>query len=289
MRNSPIILAAFAFALLTALWVYFSGAEEAPDLRPTVVAVVEIPPGVPITESQVRILQWPKKLLPVGSFEKKELVVGRVARQLLAVNEPVVDIRLASRNAKGGLSSLIAAGKRAISVRVDEVIGVAGFALPGSFVDVMVSTRDASSTPFSKIVLSRVKVVATEQSTASDPTQPKVVRAVTLELTPGDAEILDLARSIGSLSLVLRNEADSGQTASTGARLNDIMPGAENKASEFAVSNLSKNAQSVGAPRASAGVSAPAKNAANPRANYARNRYGAEEIRGGSSSSGNIK
>ena len=88
--------------------------------------------------------------------------------------------------------------------------------------DVLVSARDASNQPFSKVVLSHVKVLAIAQDTTADPSKPKVVNAVTLELTPTEAEQLDLARSIGALSLVLRNEIDNSESKSAGASLKDI-------------------------------------------------------------------
>ena len=226
MRSFPLLAIALALGIVAAAWSLLTGKNDVGDVQTIVVAVADIRPGVPITANQLRTAQWPTKILSAGSFSKTELVVGRVARQPFTANEPILEPRLASRDSKGGLSSLIAPGKRAISVRVDEVIGVAGFALPGSFVDVMVSARDANSAPFSKIVLSRVKVLASEQDTAGDPTQPKVVRAVTLELGPSDAEKLDLARSVGSLSLVLRNEMDTTETVSDGVRLNNILPSA---------------------------------------------------------------
>jgi pilus assembly protein CpaB len=118
---------------------------------------------------------------------------------------------------------MIPEGKRAITVKVDEVIAVAGFALPGSYVDILVSGKDADKQQFSRTVLSRVKVLAVAQETASEPDKPKVVKAVTLELTTREAEELDLARNIGVLSLVLRNELDTGKINSAGVRLPDIV------------------------------------------------------------------
>jgi pilus assembly protein CpaB len=280
LRNSFVILMALAFGIIAATWSLFSAKADQEDLKPIVVAVEDILPGVPITASQLRTAPWPLKLVPAGTFEKTELVVGRVARQSITTNEPILDARLASRDAKGGLSSLIAPGKRAISVRVDEVIGVAGFALPGSFVDVMVSARDASSAPFSKIVLSRVKVVASEQDTTGDPSQPKVVRAVTLELSPGNAEKLDLARNIGSLSLVLRNEVDTSETVSSGVRLNDILPGAGNITSAQPSPSAPQSVLSIAAHGSGA---APALGVPSTRIDRTYNSYGAEEIRGASS------
>jgi pilus assembly protein CpaB len=117
---------------------------------------------------------------------------------------------------------MITVGKRAISVRVNDVVGVAGFALPGNYVDILVSAKDGTGQPFSKTVLNHVKVLAIAQDTTADPAKPKVVNAVTLELTPSEAEQLDLARSIGTLSLVLRNEIDSLELKSGGASLKDI-------------------------------------------------------------------
>jgi pilus assembly protein CpaB len=153
-------------------------------------------------------------------------VVGRIARTSLAAGEPVLDFSLAKPDAKSGLASVIREGSRAISVEADEVSGVAGFVLPGSFVDVLVSGKDTAGSSFSKIVLEYVRVLAVEQDTQANPEQPRVVRAVTLELSPAQAERLDLARSIGKLSLVLRNEFDKRPSQSRGARLDDLMVGA---------------------------------------------------------------
>jgi pilus assembly protein CpaB len=178
---------------------------------------------MPLAANNLRVLQWPGQTAPQGGFDSPEKVVGRVARQSLVPGEPILESRLAPVNVKGGLSATLETGKRAITVRVNDVIGVAGFALPGSYVDVLVSARDARNEPFSKIVLDRVKVLAVAQETAADPAKPKVVNAVTLELTPAESERLDLARSVGSLSLALRNELDRAQLTSAGTRLDDLM------------------------------------------------------------------
>jgi len=290
LRSLPLLVTAVVFGLIAAAWSVLSGGD---DTRLIVVAVGDIHPGVPIKAGQLRIVAWPSGGVPAGNFAKMELVVGRVARQPIIANEPVVEARLARRDARGGLSALIAPGMRAISVRVDEVIGVAGFALPGEYVDVIVSARDASSAPFSRIVLSRVKVVAAEQDTAGDPTQPKVVRAVTLELGPEDAEKLDLARNIGSLSLVLRNELDTRQTASRGVRLNDILPRAgsgvaatpgQPSAAGAGQGEQLRAAGSSAAPVAPVPSALVAQPAAVRAVGRGSNGYGAEEIRGASAS-----
>lgn len=205
---------------LVARWV---GVGEGSKAGPrVVVAASMVDAGMPLVAANLRVLQWPVQATPQGGFDSAEKVVGRVSRQALVPGEPILESRLAPIDIKGGLSATLEVGKRAITVRVNDVIGVAGFALPGSYVDVLVSARDARNEPFSKIVLDRVKVLAVAQETAADPAKPKVVNAVTLELTPAESERLDLARSVGSLSLALRNELDRVALTSGGTRLEDL-------------------------------------------------------------------
>jgi pilus assembly protein CpaB len=105
-------------------------------------------------------------------------------------------------------------------VRVNDVVGVAGFALPGNFVDILVNMQASASGSehaISRIVLERILVLAVAQEVGRDETRPKVVNAVTLEVTPAQAESIDLARSVGSLSLVLRNQVDPLPGVTTGA------------------------------------------------------------------------
>lgn len=141
--------------------------------------------------------------------------------------EPLLERKLAPQGTLGGLSAVIAEGKRAITVRVNEVVGVAGFALPGNYVDVMVNAQQdqgsgAQPKPISKTVLERVLVLAVAQEAARDDTKPKVVSAVTLEVSLEDAEKLDLARSVGTLSLVLRNQVDKQPVSTSGVTRNEL-------------------------------------------------------------------
>ncbi|MBN1929460.1 MAG: Flp pilus assembly protein CpaB [Chlorobiaceae bacterium] len=188
------------------------------------VVIVEQPveAGKAVAASQIKAVIWPGSSVPRDAFTRTADVVGRIARVSMIPGEPVLPGKLAPKGATGGLSSIIPEGKRAITVKVNEVIAVAGFALPGSQVDVLVSGKDANKQPFSRTVLSRIKVLAVAQETTGEPDKPKVVNAVTLELTPSDAEKLDLARNIGTLSLVLRNELDTSVINSAGVRLPDI-------------------------------------------------------------------
>lgn len=187
-----------------------------------VIAASAIPAGTELSPSQLQSLDWPSSAIPKDVFADTKLLQHRVARQAIEAGELVLESKLAPVDSKAGLAATIPSGKRAISVRVNDVVGVAGFALPGNYVDVLVSAKDQNGHAFSKIVLNRVKVLAVAQDTVADPSKPKIVNAVTLELTPEESEQLDLARSIGSLSLVLRNEMDTAAVQSEGKRLVDL-------------------------------------------------------------------
>ena len=213
-----LILGAMA-AFFTARWL--SDGQGSGDK----VVMVQLPikAGKAITADQVKAIVWPGSSVPDNAYTRVANVAGRVARVSMMPGEPVLPGKLAPKGSSGGLSSIIPEGKRAITVKVNEVIAVAGFALPGSYVDILVNGQDANKRQFSRTVLSHVKVLAVDQVTTGDPDKPKVVNAVTLELTPHESEKLDLARNIGRLSLVLRNELDTSKVNSAGVRLPEIV------------------------------------------------------------------
>lgn len=190
-----------------------------------VVAARDVALGSRIEADMLKVVRWPASSQPNGVFHNENLLPGRVANITILAGEPVVESKLAAPGSKGGLSALIAPGTRAISVKVNEVVGVAGFALPGNYVDVLVHAEDDQDRPFSRIVLERILVLAVAQEANRDETKPKVVNAVTLQVTPQDAEKLDLARGIGSLSLVLRNQVDTAPALTHGAKLSDLSGG----------------------------------------------------------------
>ncbi len=208
---------------MAARWVGVTKTGDQASGAKVVVVEQPIEAGKAITADQIKAIDWPRSIVPHDAPARTSDVVGRIARVSMVPGEPVLPGKLAPVNATGGLSSIITTGKRAITVKVNEVVAVAGFALPGSYVDVLVSGKDADNHPFSRTVLSRVKVLAVAQETTSERDKPKVVNAVTLELTPVEAEKLDLARSIGELSLDLRNELDTTEINSPGVRLSDIV------------------------------------------------------------------
>jgi pilus assembly protein CpaB len=181
-----------------------------------VVAAVDVNLGQRLTPEMLKQIDWPADTQPRGALRDSTKLVGRVLKNSVLRDEPLSEAKLAPAGTLGGLSALIAEGKRAITVRVNDVVGVAGFALPGNFVDIIVNTQSNDSA-ISKIVLERILVLAVAQEVARDETKPRVVNAVTLEVTPAQAENLDLARSVGVLSLVLRNQVDPRPGTTEGA------------------------------------------------------------------------
>lgn len=197
------------------------------------VALADTSLGQRLTPEMFKLVEWPADSVPKGAFADTQKLAGRVLKTNLLMGEPVSEAKLAPSGTLGGLSALIAEGKRAITVRVNDVIGVAGFALPGNYVDIIVSTqKDAPDGArsgsreqnISKIVLERILVLAVAQEVSRDETKPKVVNAVTLEVTPEQAEKLDLARSVGTLSLALRNQIDPQPASTSGATKVTLLP-----------------------------------------------------------------
>ncbi|MGF6757038.1 Flp pilus assembly protein CpaB [Paraburkholderia sp. GAS334] len=186
-----------------------------------VVAASDINLAQRVTPDMLKVVDWPSNAMPPGSFADPQKLDGRVLKESALKGEPILESKLSPAGTLGGLSAVINEGKRAITVRVNDVIGVAGFALPGNYVDIIVNTqKDAGVSRdqnISKIVLEKILVLAVAQEVGRDETKPKVVDAVTLEVTPGQAETIDLARSIGTLSLVLRNQVDPQALPTAGA------------------------------------------------------------------------
>ncbi|MCK9983924.1 MAG: pilus assembly protein CpaB [Azoarcus sp.] len=213
------MLAGLAAVIVGTRWLQTRAAGDGNRIA---VASVEVQLGSPLTPGAVRLVEWPSGSVPNGAFKEVAALEGRVALTSMQPGEPILESRLAPVGTKGGLSAVVPEGKRAITVRVNDVVGVAGFALPGNYVDILVNTQREGASgndkdlTISKIVLERILVLAVAQEANRDETKPKVVNAVTLEVTPEQAERLDLARSVGTLSLVLRNQIDSNPTDTSG-------------------------------------------------------------------------
>lgn len=213
------VVLALAAVVVAARWV----SAQARGVDKVAVALVDINLGAKITPEMVRMVDWPSGATPPGAFKDPKALETRVSRTTIIRGEPIMESKLAPPGTKGGLSAVVAEGKRAITVRVNDVVGVAGFALPGNYVDILVNTQEEGMGPggkhgnISKIVLERIMVLAVAQEASRDETKPKVVNAVTLEVTPEQAEKIDVARSVGSLSLVLRNQVDPNPVNTDGA------------------------------------------------------------------------
>lgn len=196
-----------------------------------VVASTDLNLGQRLTPEMVKLADWPSDRVPKKAFLDPVKLNGRVLKSSVLLGEPLSEAKLAPVGTLGGLSAMITEGKRAITVRVNDVIGVAGFALPGNYVDIIVSTqKEATDDPsarernISKIVLERILVLAVAQEVNRDETKPRVVNAVTLEVAPAQAETLDLARSVGTLSLALRNQVDPLAAETLGATKMTLLP-----------------------------------------------------------------
>jgi pilus assembly protein CpaB len=221
------VILAFVAVIVAARWI---NAQASGNTNKVAVALLDISLGARIAPEMVRMVDWPANALPPGAFNDPKLLDARVTRTSIQHGEPIMESKLAPPGTQGGLSAVVGEGKRAMTVRVNDVVGVAGFALPGNYVDILVNTQDelaknasGRDPSISKIVLERILVLAIAQESSRDDTKPKVVNAVTLELTPDQAEKLDLARSVGTLSLVLRNQIEDKPVNTEGATKTSLL------------------------------------------------------------------
>ena len=237
MRNKRllfVLVGAVAFGLFAAFSVsrYLSNAQATPrNMQSVVVAKVDIPLGTKVVAEQLMTAQFPTGALPDGVFDKPEKLVGRVTVTNIAAREPVTDFKLAAEGSAGGLSAVIPEGYRAMTVKVDDVIGVSGFLQPGTMVDVLTviepPEQQMQRNPISKIVIQNVKVLASGQNIdkPKNEREAESVRAVTLQVTPEQAEKLALASTEGKLRLVLRNMIDQGDEQTPGSNKKTLLSG----------------------------------------------------------------
>ncbi|MEF9672699.1 Flp pilus assembly protein CpaB [Pseudomonas sp. MWU13-2100] len=193
--------------------------NASPDdhLRSVVVATVEIPFGQMVEAQQVTTVRMPMDTIPDDAFDSSDKAVGKIATFDILRGDIVRGARLSEHLGGSTLASLIAPDKRAISVRVDDVVGVGGFLLPGNRVDVL-ATKHAdgnSNNAVSRTILENLRVLAVDQTAGTDKTQPVVVRAVTLEMTTAEAEALVTAQTEGKLQLTLRNPLNTEKKPTT--------------------------------------------------------------------------
>ena len=182
-------------------------AEATADVVPVVVAALEIPFGMKIEGAQIKTVTMPRSYMPEGTYSKVEDVEGMIAAQAIFPGEAVLKGKVAEHMGGSTLAAVVNPEMRAVTVRVNDVIGVAGFLLPGNRVDVLAS-RMENRRAQTRTLLQYVKVLAVDQTAATDQDDPVIVRAVTLEMTPEQAEELVKAREEGTIQLTLRNPVD---------------------------------------------------------------------------------
>lgn len=192
-----------------------------------VLAARSLPIGSVVTEQDVKVVGWPGNALPSGYIGSTADALGRGVITPVAENEPLLAAKVSTKDAGGGLPIIIKDGMRAMSVRVDEVIGVAGFVGPGTHVDVMLTLDkgDNRSQSITRTILQNVQVLAAGQQVQRDKEgKPQTVSVVTLLVTLEDAELLVLAGKEGRIQLALRNTLDTLSVATAGAKADQLSP-----------------------------------------------------------------
>jgi len=181
--------------------------DDSIPLTRIVVAANDLSIGSRLTAENLILTNWPRNSVPKGAFENIQEVEGRVNISKMSAGTPVLGAELAAPGSGAGLVAVIKPGMRAMAIQVNEVTGVGGFILPNTFVDV-ISIQQKSKAKTAKTLLQKIEVLAIAQETFIEEGKPKVVRTVTLELTPEEARKLALETNEGSIQLVLRNPLD---------------------------------------------------------------------------------
>ena len=193
-----------------------------------VVAARALPIGTLLAKEDVKVVPWPARSPMPGAFKTVDEVTNRGVISGLGENEPLTETKLAPVGAGAGLAPTIPTGMRAISVKVNEVIGVAGFVVPGSRVDLVVTVEDAQAkTTMTRAVVSNIEVLTAgsrfDQESARAEGKPIQATVVTLLATPQDAEKIGLASSEGRITLTLRNPLDTRPTETEGVRMANLL------------------------------------------------------------------
>jgi pilus assembly protein CpaB len=184
--------------------------QEGVPLIKIVIAAQDILVGMPLTADNLALADWPRSNVPKGAFKEIQAAAGRIAVSRISAGTPLIDTELAAAGSGAGLVALIPKGERAMSIRVDDVIGVSGFVMPNTYVDVIgVETDNKQKT--AKTILQRIKVLAIAQETHNKDGKALPVKTVTLQVNPGESEKLALQTHKGSIHLVLRNPLDEDE------------------------------------------------------------------------------
>jgi pilus assembly protein CpaB len=219
--------------------------EAATPARTILVATRDLPAGSIVRREDVEAVEWPGVAMPEGFSTQAGDVVGRGLIVEVRKNEPLLDWKLAQKEAGGGLSITIPEGMRAVSVEVDEVIGVAGFVLPGTRVDVLATVMPGTDRTqiTTRIILQNVRALAADQKYQQDiEGEPQYVTVVTLLVSPTEAEALTLAATEGRIQLALRNTLDSEEVETQGRRITSLVTSQGRSATRATPSNAAPTA-----------------------------------------------
>jgi pilus assembly protein CpaB len=220
--------------------------------QPVVVAAADLQLGAELKKEDLTIVNFPAGQGPEGTFAQPGDLVGRGLIVSVVKNEPILPAKLASKEAGSGLPPVIPEGMRAVSVRVNEVVGVAGYVLPGNRVDVLAtaSPTDQHADTTTKVILSNVQVLTagTRMEQDQDKGKPMQVTVVTLLVNPEQSERLALASTEGKVQLALRNPLDDGAPVTPGIKTSGLMG---------AVRPVKQQASSGPAPRTVRGAPVP--------------------------------
>ncbi len=197
--------------------------------KAVVVAASDLDLGAELRGEDLRVIQWPANAVPMGTFDSPEQLTGRGLIRPVAANEPFLPQKLSPIEAGAGLPPVIPEGFRAVSVRVNDVVGVAGYVLPGTRVDV-VATINPTNRPedvVSKVILTNVQVLAagTKLEQSDGDNKPVQVSVVTMMVSPDEAERLTLASTEGKIQLALRNPLDKSAPATVGIKAQYLLAG----------------------------------------------------------------
>jgi len=228
----PIVLG-IVFAAIAAFMTlgYLKNASQAPvevgmATAEVVVSTKDIERGEVLSMEHIKLVEWPQSAVPEGVYGTLEETVGQIARVPIYANDPITATKVIDSRSRSILSMLIPPGRRAMSVKVNEVTGISGFIAPGSRIDVLLSVGGhGEEDPRTRIVLQDIEVLAIAQNVEQRDNKPTVVSTVTLNLRPREAEALTLAGNEGSLQLVLRNDKDQGRIHTTGVSLEQVIGG----------------------------------------------------------------
>jgi pilus assembly protein CpaB len=238
------------------------GRAHAESQKQVVVAAKALPAGATIDRASVKLRNLPESAVPTNGFAKVEDVLDRPVISPIQPDEPVVEARIAAKGSGMGLAPLIPPGKRAISVRVNDVVGVSGFVLPGMRVDVLVTGRPPNQQDtVTRTVLQNISVLSAGQTIQTDgKSQSMVVPVVTLLVDPQEAEALTLANIEGHIQLVLRNSTDDKRAATSGRQLHDLygtVPKKDKEAEPVATAPAKAARKTPPAPAVTPPVAAP--------------------------------